>query len=445
MKPTCNDSEIHQRIRARRNVLWTNPEVNHTDDPGMPVGIDVPDAQRRMERAIPLLGQLFPDAMATPRAITSPLLEAGALARALGESPTEHGRWLVKADHLLPVAGSIKARGGFHEIIAVAERLATDHGLLAPGGDLRVLGTEAARELFAHHSVVVGSTGNLGMAIGLVSAALGFRAVVHMSSDARQWKKQRLVDAGVTVVEHSGDYLNAVAQGRAEALGDPFSHFVDDEYSVDLFNGYAVAAAELKTQLDQQSIPVDRDHPLFVHLPCGVGGAPGGIAYGLKELFGDDVHCFFAEPVGAPCMLVQLESGSQASVPISDFGLDGRTEADGLAVGRASMLVAPLMRTRVSGVYTVTDEQLFVLLRHAVEAQEVQIEPSAAAAMAGPLILNRSRTGRQYLSDHGLMGLGAETTHVIWTTGGSLVPDEQRAAYLDRAVSAQDDLAFKEL
>ena len=60
------------------------------------------------------------------------------------------------------------------------------------------------------------------------------------------------------------------------------SYFVDDENSVNLFLGYAVAGERLKRQLEEQGIQVDRRHPLFVYLPCGMAGRRA-VAYGLKE------------------------------------------------------------------------------------------------------------------------------------------------------------------
>jgi D-serine dehydratase len=417
-----------ERVRGGQPSFWANPVAMAAPPLDDPLGVAVDEARERLARASGLLRRLFPQLGNAADPLRSPLIEASDLAASLGAAGS---RWWIKGDHELPIAGSVKARGGFHEVIAHAERLARAEGLLDGSGDLTVLASGPARQLFSRHSIVVGSTGNLGMSIGIISAALGFEAVVHMSSDAKVWKRRRLRDHGVTVHEHGGDYAQAVQEGRSAAARDRFAHFVDDERSVDLFTGYAAAGSELADQLRAQEVEVSEATPLFVHIPCGVGGAPGGITYGLKRIFGPNVHCIFAEPVQSPCMLVQLLSGIEEPVSVYDLGLSNRTEADGLAVGQASMLVAPLMRTRLDAVYTLCDQQLLALLHLGHEAQALTVEPSAAAAFAGPLFLSGTAAGRAYLESSGVAG--ARATHVMWTTGGSLIPKQERDDLLGRA------------
>jgi D-serine dehydratase len=422
------DPQLLAALQARRPLLWRNPRRVAAAHALASVAArhalardDIAAADALLRRWAPALQRLFPELVPARGLIESPLYALADPAALTGAAMA--GRALIKADHALPVAGSIKARGGIYEVLAHAEALALRDAVPGAGDDPRALLEAPARTRFARHTISVGSTGNLGMSIGIMAAALGFQAVVHMSRDAKAWKKDRLRQRGVRVIEHAGDYAAAVAAGREQARSDPLAHFVDDENSRNLFLGYAVAALRLQAQLAAQHIPVDADHPLVVYLPCGVGGAPGGITFGLKHVFGDAVHCYFAEPCASPAMLLAL-AAADGPVSVYDIGLDNRTEADGLAVAQASELVVALVAPLVSGVYTVDDDDLFRVLARLRDANGDAIEPSAAAAFLGARLLAGDARGAPLRAGH--------ATHVFWTTGGSFVPAAEFERFYQR-------------
>ena len=392
---------------------------------------DIMEAENRMFRFSRLLAKKFPELSKTDGIIESPLRE---LRNMFPTSlPSDHGgKYWLKCDHDLPVSGSVKARGGFYEVLWYAEKLAFELGILQQGDDYLLLGEDKIRQQFNKFTIEVGSTGNLGLSIGIMAQALGFKVRVHMSADAKAWKKERLRDLGVIVIEYESDYSAAVAAGRRSAAKDPKVYFVDDENSRPLFLGYSFAGMRLSNQLNEQGVKVDEDHPLFVYIPCGVGGAPGGICFGLKILFGDNVHCFFAEPVQAPGMTLAMLNHFEKFPSVYDFGMKINTEADGLAVGSASELVGKYVQNILSGCYTVADPDLFIQLYRLYQNENISIEPSAAAGFLGPEMVYRSVEGTRYLENQGLLPKMTQANHVIWSTGGSLVPPEEYQRYYER-------------
>ena len=430
------DYPLVQELIDLKQVAWFNPGVT-TTEAGLPyVGLtleDVKDAQARLSRFAPYLMKAFPETQAMQGIIESdtvaiPDMQAALAARY--QTPLA-GKMYLKKDSHLPISGSIKARGGIYEVLTHAEKLALEAGLLSTGDDYAVLFSDEFRQFFSQYRIAVGSTGNLGMSIGIMSAKLGFSVSVHMSADARQWKKDKLRSHGVNVVEYEQDYSIAVEQGRKEAEKDPSCFFIDDENSSTLFLGYAVAGLRLKTQFAEKGITVDEQHPLFVYLPCGVGGGPGGVAFGLKLAFGDAVHCFFAEPTHSPCMLLGVHTGLHDAISVQEIGIDNITAADGLAVGRASGFVGRAMERLIDGYYTIDDAEMYNLLGLLDQTEAIRLEPSALAGMPGCVHVTRNLA---YLQAESLTPERmANATHLVWATGGGMVPEDEMQKYLSQA------------
>lgn len=409
-------------LQDLKEVCWKNPNYGKGTKEYFNLD-DIVDASNRLERFAPYIAKVFSETEPTKGIIESELVEIPNLLTTLKEKENVEttGKLYLKCDNNLPISGSIKARGGIYEVLKFAETTALESGKLTLEDNYAKLADPEFKEMFQKYAIAVGSTGNLGLSIGIMGAKLGFQTTVHMSNDAKQWKKDLLRQKGVIVVEHEGDFSKAVTLGRKEAEKDPTCHFVDDEGSRDLFLGYSVAALRLQNQFKEQSITVSEDNPLFVYLPCGVGGSPGGVAFGLVTIFGPSVKIIFVEPTHAPSMLLGLYTGLNDDISVNDLGIDGKTAADGLAVGRPSRLVGNVIDPILYAASTVDDDRLYRYLTILADSENIFVEPSSTAGIASFIDLNQTLGQQEAFIKTG--------THLIWGTGGNMVPENEMTSY----------------
>lgn len=386
---------------------------------------EITRASQIWSRARTLFAKLF---SGTGGLVRSPLDSMGHFMEALTlQDGIKHPAnvWM-KRDDLLPVCGSVKARGGFFEIVKLALAIAEEAGLPPDADAIEILAPKY-RSIYAQHRILCGSTGNLGLSIGLMSSLLGFEAEIHMSNHAKEWKKNLLRERGVKVVEHDGSYADALKVARANAAKDPMCHFVDDENSKDLLLGYAMAGAELAMQLYDAGTLVNERTPLYVYIPCGVGSMPAGLISGLTNVFKGAVIPVICEPKSDPALtLASLMDDPEADS--AAMGIDAATIADGLAVTKPGSLAYPIIKKNAKFFVLATDNDMLYWLYRLHHNLGWKLEPSALAGMVGFDVLTREKCHRNFLS----------ANHVIWATGGSLAPASEFDAWLRMAESMHE-------
>lgn len=414
------DNELIAKLKSDKEFLWINPNFNKRAIYGEVSSKEINEANNLLLKFAPFLKSVFKELESTDGIIESPLIT-------LNKFGIKN--LYLKEDNLLPIAGSVKARGGIFEILKYAETLAANANLIDVEKDYSQFDSDVFRKFFSEYKIQVGSTGNLGISIGLISAKLGFNAIVHMSKDAKDWKKKLLRENGVNVTQYDSNYSEAVKNGRMLSDEDEKSYFVDDEKSINLFLGYSTAALRLKEQLIEKHISVDDEHPLFVYIPCGVGGAPSGILHGLKTVFGENVYVFFVEPVRSASVLLGMSTGLNSKISVHDIGMDGKTEADGLAVGRASELCCESSQNTLSGIFTINENLIFELMKELYKKESVFVEPSAASSM----IFTKFLDDDEFIKFINKEEISPENiTHIAWSTGGMLVPESEREKLLKK-------------
>ncbi|HEX3011983.1 MAG TPA: D-serine ammonia-lyase, partial [Syntrophomonadaceae bacterium] len=181
IKNLADKFPILKQISNYQPVFWINDHMKKASEAFFNLSRQYPllsesaitDAEERLQRFAPLIVRLFPETKETQGIIESKIEEISNMKLLLQNeySKAFAGRLLLKCDSHLPVAGSIKARGGIYEVLKHAEDLAMSNGMLKIEDDYTVLADPSFKDFFRHFSLAVGSTGNLGLSIGLMGSA----------------------------------------------------------------------------------------------------------------------------------------------------------------------------------------------------------------------------------------------------------------------------------
>lgn len=124
---------VFKDIAEKRETLWLNDKYLPFDMVDALCQLivsdsDIEDAEKRLHRFAPYIMKCFPETANSRGIIESPLKDIKNMQRHMEKefNISIPGRLFLKMDSHLPIAGSVKARGGIYEVLKHAEDLAVE-------------------------------------------------------------------------------------------------------------------------------------------------------------------------------------------------------------------------------------------------------------------------------------------------------------------------------
>ncbi|GAA5812050.1 Cysteine synthase 1 [Mucor flavus] len=239
---------------------------------------------------------------------------------------------LAKAEFMNP-GGSVKDRAALFVVKDAEER-----GLIQPGG-----------------TVVEGTAGNTGIGLAHVCRAKGYKCVIYMPNTQSQEKIDLLRMLGAEV--HP---VPAVAFDNPENLNAVWTN---------QFDNTANRRAHIETTGPEIYAQTNGEVDGFV-CATGTGGTLAGTARYLKDMKGDKVKIFLADPPGS-VLHSYFASGHKL------FERSGSSITEGIGQGRITDNLAPDVGI-IDGSLTIHDEDTIKMLYRLLDEEGIYLGASSA-------------------------------------------------------------------
>lgn len=257
------------------------------------------------------------------------------------------GKILLKPE-CLQVTGSFKIRGAYNRLSQLTKEQASN-------------------------GVVAWSSGNHAQGVAAAGAMLGIRTTIVMPEDAPRAKienTRRLGGEVVTYDRYSGDreaIAIEIASARNAALVPSFDH----EH---IIAGQGTVGLELAEDSSAMGLPPDQ-----VLIPCGGGGLSSGSALALTARL-PNVAVYAVEPT-------DFDDTARSFAASKRLRIDdtARSICDALQTPMPGELTFKINQALLSGVLTVSDEEVRTAIRFAFNKLKLVVEPGGAVALAALL------------------------------------------------------------
>ncbi len=264
-------------------------------------------------------------------------------------------RVLIKPESLQPT-GAFKLRGAYNAISALPD-------------DVKGRG------------VVAHSSGNHGFAVAYAAALLGVRAAIVVPDNAPAIKTDAIQAAGAELIR-----VRPALAARVEAAAR-IAH--SRGYTeIPPFDDRRVIAGQgtIGLEIAADCAPPG---PAAVLVPVSGGGLISGIAVAVKALR-PQTRVIGVEPELAADAQESFRTGTRVAWPASEVA---RTAADALRVEQLGELTFRHIRALVSGIVTVTEEEMFAAVRLLAVRARLVAEPGGAVAVAASLFRSARELG----------------------------------------------------